>query len=260
MNNFPMKYGPWALVTGASSGMGATFARQLAGRRLNLVLVARRTGRLQEISKELEHKNSIQTRVVSADLSRDDFMPTLQEVTKELEINLLVNNAGMEITGDFLSNDLPAELDMLHLNCRAALILTYHYGKIMQERRRGGIIFLASIVGFAGIPVWSHYAATKGYNLLFAEGLAEEITKDGVDVLTLCPGLTRTEMLQFTPFGQFMSMDAEAVVRVALRSLGRKRRVTAGLRNKLIVLSTRFQPRLMNTKIFRTVMKHSQAT
>ena len=259
MSNFLMTYGPWALVTGASSGMGAAFARQLAERKLNLVLVARRKDRLQDLAQEIERRASVQTRVVPADLSRDDFLATLKDATNGLEINLLVNNAGMEVTGEFLANDLETELRMLQLSCRAPLILTHAYGNEMRARRHGGIIFVASIVGFVGIPLWSHYAATKGHTLLFAEGLAEELRKDGVDVLALCPGLTRTELIQFTPFGKIMSMDADAVVRVALKSLGKKPRVTAGLRNKVIAFSTRFQPRLVNTRIFRMVMKHSQA-
>ncbi len=259
MGNFLMKYGPWALVTGASSGMGAAFARHLAERKLNLVLVARREDRLQDLAHELEQKGSIQARVVPVDLSRDDFMPTVKDATDGLEINLLVNNAGMEMTGDFLSNDLDAELRMVHLNCRAPLILTHSYGKDMKDRHRGGIIFLSSIVGFVGVPVWSHYAATKGHTLLFAEGLAEELTREGIDVLALCPGFTRTELMEFTQFGKILSMAPDTVVRIALKSLGRKRQVTIGVGNKIIVLSTRYQPRLMNTKIFRTVIKHSQA-
>jgi len=186
-------------------------------------------------------------------------MPTVKDATDGLEINLLVNNAGMEMTGDFLSNDLDAELRMVHLNCRAPLILTHSYGKDMKDRHRGGIIFLSSIVGFVGVPVWSHYAATKGHTLLFAEGLAEELTREGIDVLALCPGFARTELMEFTQFGKILSMAPDTVVRIALKSLGRKRQVTIGVGNKIIVLSTRYQPRLMNTKIFRTVIKHSQA-
>ncbi len=259
MDNFQTKYGPWALVTGASSGMGAALARHLAERKLNVVLVARRKDRLQDLAQEIERKASVQTRVVPADLSRDDFMPTLKDATNGLEINLLVNNAGMEVTGQFLANDLETELRMLQLSCRAPLLLTHAYGNEMRARRRGGMIFVASIVGFVGIPLWSHYAATKGHTLLFAEGLAEELRKDGIDVLALCPGLTRTELMQFTPFGTLMSMDADAVARVALKSLGKKRRVTAGVRNRVIAFSTRFQPRRMNTQIFRMVLKYSQA-
>ena len=258
MMGFRDKYGPWALVSGASSGMGAAFARQLAARGFNVVLVARREDRLRALAEELKRSGSVETRVVSADLSRDDFIPQLAEATDGLEINLLVNNAGLGLTGDFLTNDLDAELGMLHLNARAPLLLTYHYGGMMRDRGRGGIIFLASIVAFAGNAAWSNYAATKGHNLLFAEGLAEELKRDGVDVLALCPGFARTEFMKLTPFGRVMSMEPDAVVATALRSLGRKRRVTAGLVNKAIVFSTRLQPRFLNSKIFRAVIRRVQ--
>ena len=259
MNSFHAKYGPWALVTGASSGMGAAFARHLAEQKLSIVLVARREDRLRELSQELEQKMSVQTRVIPADLSREDFMPTLQEATQDLEIGLLVNNAGTEITGDFLSNDLDAELKMLNLNSRTPLILTHHYGTHMRNRHRGGIIFLSSVVALAGLPQWSQYAATKGHNLLFAEGLAEELSPEGVDVLAVSPGFTRTELLELSPLGRMMSMDADAVVRTALKNLGRTRHVTPGIHNKLIALSTRFQPRVLNTKIIGTVIKHGKS-
>ncbi len=260
MDSFQRKYGPWALITGASSGMGTVFAKQLASRHLNVVLVARREDRLRALSEELERNTSIETRVVPTDLSREDFVPQLAEATDGLEVNLLVNNAGFVVSGEFLDNDLSAELEMLQVDCRAPLLLTGHYGKLMRHRRRGGIIFLASTVAFAGVPMWSHYAATKGYNLLFAEGLAEELRRDGVDVLALCPGFTRTEFMRLTRFGKVMSMEADSVVRVALQSLGRKRRVTPGLINKLVVFSTRLQPRVMNTKIYRAVIKGVQKT
>ncbi len=257
--SFRKRYGPWALVTGASSGMGASFAKQLAEKGLNVVLVARREDRLRALSEALERSASVQTRVVSADLSRDDFIPSIAEATDGLEIGLLVNNAGLGVTGEFLANDLGAELGMLHLNCRAPVLLSHHFGRMMRDRLRGGIIFLSSIVAFAGNAVWSNYAATKGHNLLFAEGLAAELRRDGIHVLALCPGFARTEFMRLTPFGRVMSMDANAVVKVALRSLRRKRRVTAGLINKAIVFSTRLQPRALNSKIFRAVIRRVQS-
>ena len=120
-SSFRDKYGPWALVTGASSGMGAAFARQVAARGLNVVLVTRREDRLRALSEDLKRSGSAQTRVAPADLSRDDFIPRLAEATDGLQINLLVNNAGLGVTGECLANDLGAELGMLHLNCRAPL-------------------------------------------------------------------------------------------------------------------------------------------
>ncbi len=255
---FRQKYGPWALVTGASAGLGAAFAKRLAAEGLNVVLVARREDRLRALSEELERNASVETRVVAADLSRDGFLPQLTEVTEGLEIDLLVNNAGLTLTGDFLANELQSELGVLHLNCRAPLILTHHYGKLMRSRKRGGIIFLASVVGLAGIPAWSNYAATKGHNLLFAEGLAAELKRDGVDVLALSPAFIRTEFMSLTRFGRIMSLEAAAVVRVALATLGKRRGVTPGFLHKLIAFSTRLQPRFLNTKVFRAVISRAQ--
>ena len=260
MSEFQKKYGPWALVTGASSGIGAAFARQLAERRLNLVLVARRADRLRALADELQMMHSIETLVVPADLSREDFLEEIAGATEGLDIHLLVNNAGTGTAGNFLGNDLEAEIRALNLNCRAPLILTHHYGKTMQQRGRGGVIFLSSIVAFAGLPSWSNYASTKAQNLLFAEGLAAELRRDGVDVLALCPGFTRTELLTLTGFGRMMAMDPGSVVRVALRQLGRKQRVTTGLLNKAIVLSTRLQPRLLSSRIFGTVFNRVRDT
>jgi short-subunit dehydrogenase len=240
MNEFAEKYGPWVLITGASSGIGAAFARQLAGRGLDLVLVARRADRLQALAEELRRKNSIQARVVASDLSREDFMPAIVRATEELDVHLLVNSAGAGLAGKFLGNDLDAELSA-------------HFGRLMQQGRRGGVIFMGSVVAFAGTPAWSHYAATKAHNLLFAEGLAAELRRDGVDVLALCPGFTRTELLPLTRFGRLLSKKPDAVVRVALKNIGRKPRVTAGLLSRIVVLATRLQPRRFNTWILGTV-------
>ena len=243
------------MVTGASSGVGTAFARQLASAGFNVALVARREDRLRALAADVAASSSAQTRVVVADLSGDDFLPLLQEATDDLEIGLLVNNAGAVVAGDFLANDLGAELAMLQLNCRAPLLLTHHFGRHMQRQGRGAVIFVSSIVAFTGVPVWSHYAATKGHNLLFAEGLAPEFRQSGVDVLAVCPAFVRTEFMQLTRLGRMLSMDAEAVVKVALRNLGKRRVVTAGLLNKLIVWSTRLPPRALNTKIFRIVIE-----
>ncbi len=258
MRNFAEKYGPWALVTGASSGLGAAFAKRLAAEGLNIVLVARREDRLRALAEELENNAGIQTLVVSADLARDDFLSTLGDATKDLEINLLINNAGRAVSGEFLTNDLTADLDMFHLNTRAPLLLTHYYGNLMRKRGRGGIIFLASIVGLAGVPGWGNYAATKGHNLLFAEGLAEELKHDGVDVLAVAPGFMQTELIKLTSFGKFLALEARDVAATALANIGKKRSMTPGLINKLIAFSTRLQPRILNTKIFGAVVSRAE--
>jgi short-subunit dehydrogenase len=127
---------------------------------------------LRDLATSLEKEFPIDTRVVAADLSHDDFLPPIREPVQGLEVGLLVNNAGFSNTGDLLDNDLDAELAMLHVNCRAPLMLAHDLGKPMRERGKGGIIFVSSIVAFAGAPAWSNYCATKAYDLILAEGLA----------------------------------------------------------------------------------------
>lgn len=132
MKNFLERYGPWALVTGASSGIGQTFARRLAGVGMNLVLVARREDRLREMADELQNRHGIAVRVVAADLSRADFLPLIARATDDVPVSLLVNNAGVATTGNFLDNDQDAELTLLHVNNRASLILAHHFGRSMR--------------------------------------------------------------------------------------------------------------------------------
>jgi short-subunit dehydrogenase len=128
MKNFVERFGQWALVTGASSGMGEAFARRLAAIGLNLVLVARREDRLRKLADDLQRQHSVDARVVVADLSRDDFMPLIEQATEDLQVGLVVNNAGSATAGRFLDNDLDSELALLHLNNRAPLILAHHFG------------------------------------------------------------------------------------------------------------------------------------
>src|SRR5262249_50855751 len=220
---------------------------------MNLVLVARREDRLRTLAGELERQQNIKTRVAAADLSRDDFLPAVEQATADLEIGLLVNNAGFAVSGRFLDNDLRSEIAQLVVNNRAPLILAHHFGRLMRTRHRGGMIFLASILSFAGVPGMSNYAATKAHDLVFAEGLARELRHDGISVLALCPGGTRTDLW---PAGVESSslMQPAAVVDFALRKLGRKTTVVAGLKNRIITLATRFEPRSWNAAIYGWVV------
>jgi short-subunit dehydrogenase len=253
MKNFVERFGPWALVTGASSGIGEAFARRLAGIGMNLVLVARREDRLRKLADDLQRQHAVSARVVPADLSREDFLPAIQQATADLQIGLLVNNAGIATTGKFLDNDFASELAMLHLNNRAPLILAHHFGRPMRKQGRGGIIFLSSSVAFAGVPLWSNYAATKAHDLVFAEGLAKELRPDGISVLALCPGATQTEL--WPPGAKpLFSMQPNAVVDLALKKLGRKTTVVAGWLNSTSVVATRLLPRSWNAVIFGWVI------
>jgi len=256
MKNIIERFGPWALITGASSGIGEAFARRLAEIGLNLVLVARREDRLRGLAEELQSRHSVIVRVVPVDLSREDFLPIIEQATKELHIGLLVNNAGIATSGKFLDNDLDSELALLYINNRASLILAHHFGNLMRKaapRGRGGIIFLSSSVAFAGVPLWSHYAASKAYDLVLAEGLARELRQDGISVMALCPGATQTEFWSAGARPLF-PMRPEAVVNLALKRLGRRTTVVTGWINSMSAVSTRLLPRSWNATIFGWVV------
>ena len=256
MNNFKKNYGDWALITGASSGLGVEFAKQLAELGLNLILVARRRGRLENLAKSLGRDHHIQIKIVSVDLSTDTFASTIRSVTDNLEIGLLVNNAGFSITGEFISNSIEREVEMLYVNTRAPLILTHEFGQHMKVRQKGGIIFVSSIAGFNAMPLWSHYAATKAYNLLLGEGLSYELQKYGVHVLTLCPGSTRTEFQQIAGVNEGKAMEPYKVVSLAIKELGKKATIVPGFHNKFLVTISKFLPRWLNTKKGSFIVNH----
>jgi uncharacterized protein len=253
MKHFVARFGPWALVTGASSGIGEAFAQRLAEMGLNLVLVARREDRLRKLAEELQSRHAVSVRVVAADLSSDDFLALIERATQDVQVGLLVNNAGVATAGTFLDNALEAELALLHLNTRAPLILAHHFGRSMRQLGRGGMIFVASTVAFAAVPAWSNYAASKAYDLALAEGLAKELSTGGISVLALCPGPTRTELWPTGATPRFL-MQPSAVVDVALKQLGRKATVVPGWINSIITFSTRLLPRSWNAAIFGRVI------
>ncbi len=258
MRKFAEKYGPWALITGASSGIGAEFAKRLAASGLNVVLVARREDRLRRIATELESEYSVETRVVAVDLSRDDFLGPLRDATADFEVGLLVNSAGFATSGHLLDNDLDAELAMLHVNSRAPLMLTHEFGRQMRDQGRGGIIFVSSTVAYSGAPGWSNYAATKAFDLTLSDGIARELHRDGVSVLAVSPGPTQTEFWQVAGGKPLFALTPQQVVQAALSNLGRRSTTVVGWINKLIVLSTRFAPRWLNAVIFGRVVKLMQ--
>lgn len=234
MHALKESYGPWAVITGASSGIGAEFASQLAKEQLNLVLVARREQKLIELAQHLKEVYKVEIRVVTADLAQPDFLPLIQAVTDSLDIGMLVNCAGFSITGDFMDNDLQKELQMLYVNSRAPLILTHAFGKRMASRKRGGIILISSSVALSPVPYWTHYAATKAHNYFLGTGLAYEWRHSGVDVLTVCPGGTRTEFQEIAGIRDMGAMSAASVVTSALRNLGTKSLIIPGWHNRLL--------------------------
>jgi short-subunit dehydrogenase len=192
-NEFAQRYGPVALVTGASSGIGRAFAAQLAARGFDLVIVARRVPRLHELADGLRERHGVRVTVVEADLARADAAQVILDATAELDIGLLVSNAGFGFKGTFDAAEPQAISDMLMVNCHAPLRLARGFVPRLRRRGRGGIVFTSSVEGLIGCPYSAAYAASKAFVVSLGEALWAELAPDGIDVLTLCPGATYTE-------------------------------------------------------------------
>ena len=190
--DFKDRYGPWALVAGASVGLGAAFAEELAARGLNLVLIARRSQPLKELEAELRGRYSIDIRAVEQDLASPELLAELSPRTDDIEVGLLVYDTAFYTIGSFFSQPLENHLRHIAVNCRGPLLLTYHFGGSMMQRGRGGIILMSSLSGFNGSPLLTHYGATKAYNIMLGEGLWWELRRHGVDVTVSVSGAIET--------------------------------------------------------------------
>ncbi len=236
--SFRRSYGPWALVAGASQGIGEAFSRQLAERGLNLVLIARGAAGLEALAKELRATCGVEVRALPMDLGRPDLAETLRAEVADLEIGLLVYNACYSTVGEFFEYDLASKLNILDVNCRGPLSAISVLAPPMIERGRGGILLMSSASGFQGSALIATYAASKSFNTVLGEGLWEEFRHSGVDVLAFAAGATSTpNFCEVTPQDKQAAsfpMTAEAVVTQALRSLGKGPTDVAGTLNKLV--------------------------
>jgi len=188
-------YGPWAVVTGASSGIGSAFARELAASGLNLVLAARSTDRLEDFGAELAGEHGIRFQTVSLDLSRPESAAALVEATADLEVGLLVSNAGTGRPGPLLDQKLD-DLRRRHvLNATTHLELAHAFGRRFVSRGRGGILLVSALGALHGLPNMAHESASKAYVLNLGEALHHELAPAGVDVMTLLPGNVDTPVI-----------------------------------------------------------------
>ncbi len=254
-----LKYGPWAVVTGASSGMGREFARKLAGVGINLIVAARRLDRLEALAAELTTAHGVEIRTVQADLTELAGIEAVAKAAADVEIGLVVNNAGNASPGAFLKVPVEAQLKTIDLNVSAPLQLAYALGGQMVDQGRGGFIFVGSTSAFTGAPYIANYAATKAYLGSLAEGLRVEWAKHGVDVLVVHPGPTRTEMVEMdgVDLGKVPVawMEAEAVAHKSLNALGRRSVLVPGAPNKFMrFVTTRLMPRRAAVAMWGSLM------
>jgi hypothetical protein len=253
--------GKWVVITGASAGIGLEFSKLLAANGAHLVLTARRTDRLQQIATELRSAHGANIEVFTADLTQPEVPAQILAFTasQKIEVEFLINNAGFGAFG--YAHEIPAEkmLEMIQVNCSAVVHLTRLYAPAMVARRHGDILIVASLASFQPVPFNSVYAATKAFDLLFAEGIAEELRPSGVNVCALCPGSTTTEFQKVAdqPDRVFKSAEtAEKVARVGLESIAAgKSYVISGAMNNLMKEAQRLAPRSLVTKMAANMMR-----
>lgn len=248
--------GKWALVTGASAGIGKAVAQELAAGGTNLVLTARRGQRLTELARQLSADHDVLSEVFAADLAEPSAPGEIFAFTRGrgIHIDLLVNNAGFGKYGEFIQAETQPLLNMVQVNCSAVVHLTRLYLPEMVQRRRGDVLIVASTAAFQGVPYIAAYAATKGFDLLFAEGLAEEVKPYGIRVCALCPGSTESEFQDVAGHRPVSSGDlresADKVARTGLGALAAgKSYVISGRRNYLAAQAERLVPRRLVTRI-----------
>jgi uncharacterized protein len=253
--------GKWALVTGASAGIGEAIALELAAAGAHLIVTSRRTDRLSGLASQIASKHQTKVEVFPADLVQPGAARDLYRFTteKQISVDLLVNNAGFGVFGHIQDISEDRLLDMVQVNCSAVVQLTRFYVPGMIERRRGDILIVASTAGFQAVPFISAYAATKAFDLIFAEGIAEELRPFGVRVCALCPGSTNTEFQQVAqqPDRAFrFAQTAEEVARAGLEGLARGESCTiSGTRNRWMVAAERLAPRRFVTKMAAKMMR-----
>ncbi|MCH2172622.1 SDR family oxidoreductase [Myxococcota bacterium] len=238
------RYGEWALVTGASGGLGAEFARALAAEGMSCLLTARRRDRLDALAEELERDHGVATRSIVCDLADPVDVERLAQAAASLDLGLLVNNAGYGYHGRFDKQATDRLRDMVSLNCSAPVVLTSRLLPAMRERKRGAVIITGSVSSYQPLPLHAVYAATKAFDQHWGEALATELTAEGIDVLVVAPGVTETEFQAVAGELPHGGAPPAAVVREALEALGRQTTLITGWFNwARAMVASRLLPR-----------------
>jgi hypothetical protein len=233
-NAFRNRYGPWAVIAGASEGLGAAFARECASRGLNVFLVARSKQKLDAELKTIVDKYSVTCRTLELDLSEGNAAEVLDSHTSDIDVGLLVYNAALSLIGPYASFSELQHRQTLGTNCVSPALCIYRFGKRLANRGKGGILLMSSLAGLQGSPNIAHYAATKAYLLTLAQGLASEYASANVDVLACCAGSTATPgFARASGMAEpsLLVMRPEAVARKALDHLHKRGVYVPGFAN-----------------------------
>lgn len=221
---FARRYGPWAVIVGGSEGIGASFARKLAARGVNLVLLARKAAPLAALASELRETGKAEVRMLSVDVTADDMLERIRKVTDDIDVGLLIYNAGSVKPQSFFDAPLEVALQTMKLNPIGQVVLAHHFGQSMRTRGRGGIILVGSMSGCAGGGGVAAYSASKAFTQRFAEALWAELRPDNVDVLALVVGGTRTPFMErsglSTDHPEHIAAEPDLVADVGLENIG----------------------------------------
>lgn len=247
-------FGSWAIVTGASSGIGAEFARQLAGSGINLILIARRLNLLEALGRDLQATYGIQYRTLGLDLTDKDFLSQIEAITDDLDIGLVVSNAGSGNPGEFLGIEEAELLQIVRLNVIPHMKLTHHFGQRLAKRGRGGVILVSAMGASEGLPYMANDAATKAYIISLGKGLHTEFNQLGLHLSVLLPGPTDTPVLDkfgFDPSTMpIKPMSVEQCVSEGLSAL--KANKTIHLTGRM----NRWMDRFVPAGITRRILSH----
>lgn len=248
-----MTYGPWAVICGASEGIGAAFARQLAASGVSLVLIARRTEPLDALAEELRASTLVKVETVALDLAAADLAAHFRAIADAHEVGLVIYNAALSSCAPFLDIPLEDKLRAIAVNAAGPVIAAHVFGERMRARKRGGIILMSSLTAFWGSAFLATYGATKAFNLSLGEALATELRESGVDVLVSCAGATRTPGFLRQISGQKgpASMSPESVARETLKALPKRGAFVPGFLNRLAQL---FMSRVLPRRVAIVLM------
>ncbi len=247
MKTFKEKYGDWAVITGGTSGIGEAAAHFIAKEGINIVLVARRKNVLDSKASDITSKHGVQVKTIQADLSLSKDYEKVVSDTNDLQVGLFIPCAGIENHGVTTTIPLERELALIQLNVTSTFILSQHFASKMVQRRKGGILLVASLIGHMPNPYFSNYAGSKAYVVNFGTSLHGEMKKKGVDVTVLSPGVTDTPMSKSEDIdwskAPFSIMSPEKTAQLGLNGLGKNPLVIPGRKNRIMMfITTRLTP------------------
>jgi len=249
------RYGPWAVVTGASSGIGREFSTRLAEAGFHLVLVARRREVMERMAAEFLADHGVESRVVAIDLASEGAAAAVEAATLDLEVGLLVAAAGFGSSGRFVDARLDDEVAMVQVNCRALMELSLRFGRRFAGRRRGGLVLMSSLLAFQGVPFAANYAATKAYVQSLAEALRVELRPAGVDVVASAPGPVHSGFAARAGMRLGIGLTPVGVAQATLDALGRRGTVRPGWLSWLLEAALRPLPRWGRVRVMGAIMK-----